>query len=327
LLVVAVAVAVYLNGIPGQFVFDDKLIQRDPRISGQTSFWTIFVTDYWHAYIGTSHDLYRPLTIASYALNRMLTGLHPEAFHAVNIVLHAAASVLVVLLVEALLADGVLALAAGLLFAAHPVHTEAVTGIVGRAEVLSALFLLLALWVQARDYGVLGRGPRVGLPLALLAYFCALGAKETAIVGPGLVALVDRVQQQRRAPERWDWRRTAVRTALYVGVAATYVVIRYAVIGRFLQAPPPKSDVLFGKPLAMRVVTACEIFAIYGRLLVLPRTLSADYSYRQVPLLDTLDTVAAMGLLAAVAVAGVGLWALRRRVWPVWFAIGFFLVA
>jgi tetratricopeptide (TPR) repeat protein len=141
------------------------------------------------------------------------------------------------------------------------------------------------------------------------------------------VALVDHVQQERRAPGRWDWRRTAVQAALYAGVAATYVVIRYAVIGRFLQAPPPKNDVLFGKPLAMRVFTGCEIFAIYVRLLVFPRTLSADYSYRQVPLLDTPDAVAAMGLLAAVVVAGAGLWALRRRVWPVWFAIGFFVVA
>src|SRR5574341_621875 len=75
LLVGALAVLVYVNGLPGGFVFDDKLIQRDPRIQGQTSLWTIFATDYWYTYIGTSADLYRPLTILSYAFNYKLFGL------------------------------------------------------------------------------------------------------------------------------------------------------------------------------------------------------------------------------------------------------------
>ncbi|HUL99324.1 MAG TPA: hypothetical protein VLU24_07900, partial [Mycobacterium sp.] len=334
LLVAALAVLIYLNGIPGDFVFDDKLIQRDPRISGQTSFWTIFVTDYWYTYIGTSADLYRPLTIASYALNHMVAGLSSPAFHVVNIILHALASVLVVLLVDAVCAQRGLAVATGVLFATHPVHSEAVTGIVGRAEVLSALFLLLALTLQARDYTLWGAGRRWWLPVSLLAYFCALLSKETAIVGPGLVGLVDVLRQMdapaRRDPRatRWNWRRTLGVVVLYAAVAAVYLVVRFAVVGRFIQKAPPRSYLLlFDQPLLTRVFTAFEVLAIYLRLLFFPLTLSADYSYRQVPLLDAPDAVAVTGMLAALALAGGLVWVLRRRVWPLVWALGFFVVS
>jgi len=334
LLVALLAIAVYLNGIPGEFVFDDKLIQRDPRINGQESFWTIFVTDYWYKYIGTSADLYRPLTIASYALNRMVAGLSSPAFHVVNIALHAVVSVLVVLLTEAVLRDRRLAVVAGLLFAAHPVHTEAVTGIVGRAEVLSTLFLLLALYLQARAWTGRDRGRSVWTPLGLLAYFCALASKETAIVGPGLAALVDYVRQgcetpgSSGQPRRWDIRRTLGLVGLYVAVAAVYLLLRYSVVGRFIQKPPVRSyTLLFGQPVATRVFTALEILAVYLRLLFFPVTLSADYSYRQVPLLDAPNAVALAGALASVALIAAFVWAVRRQVSPAMFALGFFGVS
>ncbi|MFQ5668688.1 MAG: hypothetical protein ACE5I7_19980, partial [Candidatus Binatia bacterium] len=198
LLVVLVAVAVYLNAIPDGFVFDDKLIQRDPRIHLQTSFWTIFVTDYWYKYIGTSADLYRPLTIASYALNYAVAGLSSPAFHAVNILLHALVCALLVVLLDALVRDRALAVVSALLFATHPIHTEAVTGIVGRAEILTALFLLAALYLHVRGYTLWGQGRAVWLPVALLAYFCALLSKETAIVGPGLLLVVEYTGRARR---------------------------------------------------------------------------------------------------------------------------------
>ena len=331
MLVAGLAVVVYLNGIPGAFVFDDKLIQRDPRINGQTSFWTIFVTDYWYTYIGTSADLYRPLTIASYALNHMAAGSSSPAFHVVNILLHALVSVLVVLLIDAVCAQRGLAIVAGALFATHPVHTEAVTGIVGRAEVLSTLFLLLALVLQARDYTLWGAGRRRWLPVSLLAYFCALLSKETAIVGPGLVGLIDYLRQA-DAPvsrdTRWNPRRTLGVVALYASVAVAYLVVRYAVVGRFIQKAPPRSYLLlFGQPLLTRIFTAFEVLAIYLRLLLFPLTLSADYSYRQVPLLDAPDAVAVAGMLAALVLGAGFVWVVRRRVWTVVCALGFFLVS
>lgn len=338
LLVAALAVIVFCNAIPGDFVFDDKLIQRDARIRGETSFWTIFVTDYWYKYIGTSADLYRPLTIASYALNYRLAGLSSPAFHCVNILLHAAVCVLVVVLVDALLRDRTLAIVAGLLFATHPLHTEAATGIVGRAEILSTLFLLAALCLHCRAYTLGGRGRTFWLPLALIAYFCALLSKETAIVGVGLLLLIDFIMHAGNQPAAagatesrftgWNLRQVAAVVGLYAGVAVVYVLIRYSVVGQFIQKPPPRSYLLlFDQPLVMRLCTALQILAIYLRLLIFPATLSADYSYRQVPLIDSLAAGAALsGLLAGVALCGAFVWAVRRRAWPAVFALGFFAI-
>jgi len=342
LLVCLVAVVVYLNGVPGNFTFDDKLIQRDARIHGDTSFWTIFVTDYWYHYIGTSPDLYRPLTIASYALNFAVAGLYSPAFHVVNVLLHVLFCALMIALLDALVRDRTLAVVAGVLFATHPIHTEAVTSIVGRAEMMSALFLVGALYLQARRYTLWGLGKGVWLPAALLSYFCSLLSKETAIVGPGLVVVVEYVSRMGDLPRTGDGeagaarvfdaatlRRLAGEVALYVGVAVLYLFIRYLVLGRFLQEPPAKSYyLLFGQPLLTRVLTAFDILDTYVRLLVYPATLSADYSYRQVPLVTGFDSAAALiGMVLAVVLCGAFVWAVRKRVMPVVFALAFFAVS
>jgi len=341
MLVALVAVVIYFNGIPGDFVFDDKLIVRDPRINAKESFWRIFVTDYWYTYFGTSADLYRPVTIASYALNFKIAGLYSPAFHAVNILLHAVVCVLVLVLVDSLLRDRLLAVVSALLFATHPIHTEAVTGIVGRAEILTALFLLVALCLHARRYTVGGVGAAVWLPVAGAAYFCALLSKETAIVGPGLLLLVDGVDRARDAwqeptPER---RRTAFMArsvpqtvaalVMYVGVAALFVFIRFLVVGLFLQRPPAKTYyLLFGHPLTTRLLTGFKILAIYLRLLFFPLTLSADYSYRQVVLSQSLDSAACVvGMVAAACLVAAFVWALRARVLGLLFGLGFFAIA
>jgi tetratricopeptide (TPR) repeat protein len=77
----------------------------------------------------------------------------------------------------------------------------------------------------------------------------------------------------------------------------------------------------------MRLWTAAEIFAIYLRLLLYPATLSADYSYRQVALIDGPNLAAVVGMCAAVGLCTGFAWAVRRRAPAIVFAIGFFAVA
>src|SRR6185436_16880949 len=82
-------------------------------------------------------NLYRPFAVLTYAAQFALHGVRPAGYHVVNVLLHALASVLLLLLVRAILDDARVAFAAALLFAVHPIHTEAVSNIVGRAEVLA----------------------------------------------------------------------------------------------------------------------------------------------------------------------------------------------
>ena len=106
-----------------------------------------------------SHKSYRPLCVLSFRFNYWLHELRPFGYHLINVLLHCCCTALLTHTAGALVPPRRAALpqaVAGLLFAAHPVHTEAVAGIVGRADVGAAIFFLLA-FLSYRRYVVLRR--------------------------------------------------------------------------------------------------------------------------------------------------------------------------
>jgi protein O-mannosyl-transferase len=123
----------------------------------------------------TNNNAFRSVTIASFALNWAAAGAHPLVFHLVNLLLHTAVVVVLYLVLRSLL-DSVpnastIAFAAALLFAVHPIHTEAVASIVGRSELLAAGFLLAAWLLHLNDKVI----------AALLCFLLALLSKESAV--------------------------------------------------------------------------------------------------------------------------------------------------
>ena len=106
----------------------------------------VFKNDFWGTPMNKeqSHKSYRPLTVLTFRLNYLVHELEPLGYHLVNIILHAGVTIMYHRLCSSLLSQASAAVAA-LLFAVHPVHTEAVTGVVGRAELLASLFFLSAL--------------------------------------------------------------------------------------------------------------------------------------------------------------------------------------
>ncbi|XP_043791452.1 protein O-mannosyl-transferase TMTC3-like, partial [Apis laboriosa] len=127
--VALVAVACYLNALGGDFVHDDiPAVVRNKDVLAQTPLTTLLKNDFWGTPMRdvNSHKSYRPFTTLTFRLNYLMSGLTTSWYHATNIALHAIACVLVtkVSLAVASLRPGFAALT-GLLFAAHPVHTEA----------------------------------------------------------------------------------------------------------------------------------------------------------------------------------------------------------
>ncbi|XP_066948816.1 protein O-mannosyl-transferase TMTC1-like [Macrobrachium rosenbergii] len=148
------SVAVYLNGLAGDFVHDDiSAIKTNPDVLGTNHVSRVFFNDYWGKPMAdpSSHKSYRPFTILTFRWNHSLFGLHPLGFHVVNVLLHSCACLLLtrVLLRLFNLSHGTV-LSAGLIFATHPIHTEAVTGLVGRADVLAAITFLTAILTYQR---------------------------------------------------------------------------------------------------------------------------------------------------------------------------------
>ena len=144
LLVVASAIVVYLNAFGNDFVLDDiALIRDNVRIRSLANVPHLFASSYWG--YGGAQALYRPLVLVTYALNYAVHGLSTIGYTAVNVSLHAAVSLLLFELVRRIGGSLFAAVLAGVAFAVHPVHTEAVTGISGRPELLAAFFVLLAM--------------------------------------------------------------------------------------------------------------------------------------------------------------------------------------
>ncbi|CAB3400234.1 unnamed protein product [Caenorhabditis bovis] len=150
LAIVVFAFVPFLPSINGDFVFDDaESIVNNPIVNGQESIIKIFSRDFWGTPIQSphSHKSYRPLTTLTFWINRIVdSGV--TGYHIVNIVIHIANSLLVYHLTEKIgeifTEFGEVALPAATLFAVHPVHTEAVANITGRAELLMTFFVLIS---------------------------------------------------------------------------------------------------------------------------------------------------------------------------------------
>uniref|UniRef100_A0A8C2Z673 dolichyl-phosphate-mannose--protein mannosyltransferase n=1 Tax=Cyclopterus lumpus TaxID=8103 RepID=A0A8C2Z673_CYCLU len=162
----AVAVGLYLNTLDADFCYDDsRAIKTNQDLLPETPWSNILFDDFWGTLLthSGSHKSYRPLCTLSFRLNYTLHGQRPWGYHLLNVVLHGLVSALFTAFSRPLLGGGPWSLLAGLLFASHPVHTEAVAGVVGRADVGAALFFLLSLLCYARHCGLRG-DPRGTLP-------------------------------------------------------------------------------------------------------------------------------------------------------------------
>jgi len=318
-LVVVAAVIPFLNSLGNDFVLDDTAIVRDnPLIRDLRGLPRLFRESYW-----APHDqlnLYRPLTIASYAVNRAITGPAASGFRAGNMLLHVIASLLVLQLVRWLGGGDAGALVSSLLFAVHPLHVEAVTGLVGRAEILAAIGAMLALGchVAAGSRRPLWiAGAAVGLAIGLLAKEVAAGC----LVG---LALYDLARWRAGArPRLAPW-------VVYAVIVFAYAGARVAVLGLENVASPPRLSLL-DNPLVeegalARPLVAAAVLARYLLGMVWPAVLSADYSYAQIPMTTSplrLDT--AVGLAAALSVVLAAAAAVWRGRHGVAAALGLFL--
>ena len=300
-ILIGLATLPYLTVIDGPFLYDDTLYVVDNHQVTQPGYWSeILTTSYPPG--RESQGLYRPLVTLSFALDHAVAGLSSWMFHVTNILLHAGATLAGFFLLRAWLPATALWGAA--LFAVHPVHTEAVCWIVGRAELLCGLLVFLALRVASQ---------RVALAMVLL--LLALLSKEMAIAAPLLVVLP--------ALFLGGSRRAMSRAFLGLMLAlVVYLAIRAGVLGGL--TPRGSQQVLEGAGLLERIPAMFAVFAEYVRLCLMPAQLSVDYTWATLPTWTT--PLAWIGALLFIVVA-VSSWRLRETVPWLPFTSAWFVVA
>lgn len=305
-LVVAMAACVtFANALRNGWAMDDTPVVRDnPAAHSIGAALRAAFSPYWPASPDEpSSGLYRPATVLSYAVDWTVSGGRPWWFHLMNVVWHAAASALVVIVVAAWLPVAG-ALAAGLLFAVHPVHVEAVANVVGRAEMLAALGMLVAV-LAARRYRRGGDGKGVlWFASTIGAVTFALFSKEVGVVAVVLLALdhaLDREPAVRPMGE------------LYVAVCAVtlgWLYLWRAVAGSYAAATAAAN--FRGLSTAGRLATTLPVQLDVVRLLTWPMELSHDYNPLTVPQRPEFGALALLGVVTSSAVLALGVVCGRR---------------
>lgn len=284
LLLVALAVGAYANALGNGFALDDvELLVHDDRFHGVERAWDALFEPYWY-FPGISASLYRPVAQALFAIQWDLWGGEPLGFHALNLALHGAVTLLVFVLLLRLEAGRWPAALGAAVFAVHPVHVEAVASVVGQSTLLASFFSLLAclLFLSARP-GRWGRAAGVAL-----LYLLGLGAKEIAVTLPGVLFLLAAFGAGPRFRDPGDGRATDLRTlgrrlradlpvyGLATAALVLFLAMRLRVQGGLLETMVEPT--LAREGTATRVATSLRVWPEYLRLLLFPRELVVDYS-------------------------------------------------
>lgn len=273
---------------------------------------------------------YRPFSLVTFALEVQVFGQWPFIGHLGNIVLFGWTVMLFFFVLLRLFPPEqygktalYAALAAALIFAAHPIHTEAVANIKGRDEILSLLGSLMALYLS-----LLAIQTNKGMLhwVGALCLFIGLLSKENAITYLALIPLAWWITGETKLG------RMLGRMLPYVLAAGVFLGIRGAILGWSTGAPPmefmnnPYLKFVDGQfvpfDLSERLATVVYTLGRYIQLLTFPLTLSHDYYPRHIDLMQFGDVRVLMSVLAYLALIGVGIWGLYKRSVPgmaVWF--------
>jgi protein O-mannosyl-transferase len=328
LVVVAAAFVPFARGLANGFVWDDQVVVgRRLAPAGCGGLGDVWRQPYWGQGFGP-RDTYRPLSLSLLYLERRAFGMAAAPYRAVGLGLHAAVSVLV-LIVLGRLAGARVGLASALLFAAHPVHAEAVATAYGQLELVAALFVLatVGLYARARHNGV-QPWPFV---LAVACAAAAACSKESALVLPALLMLVRAAWLVDDGDGEGDggsaaWARRFARglgwDVLFVLAAVPYLMLRYRALGHLV--PEPEATITLGYTFAQRVKAVVIAVGEAVRLCTLPTGQGLYYGHLRGSLYGwpyaELTWVSA-GALLAVWLAG------ERGRRAALFGAGWFLVA
>ncbi|MFA5115159.1 MAG: hypothetical protein WC469_03745 [Candidatus Omnitrophota bacterium] len=234
LIIIVSAVAVYLNSLGNAFVWDDiALVVNNDFIKGPILLKQALLAPLY--YFGQEPNFYyRPLQTLSYLFDYSVWGLNPFGFHLVNLILHALLALLTYRFIDLIVADREVAFLSAVLFAVHPLNGSVVNYISSRADILLAIFSLLALlsFVKGGKYRF----------FSLLFFIMALLSKEAAAIFPlGLIFTqevyfkIRGIRQGRNKARLWY--------AAFILISLSYLMLRIKVIriGTDILPPPGTS--------------------------------------------------------------------------------------
>ncbi|RWS31166.1 transmembrane and TPR repeat-containing protein 2-like protein [Leptotrombidium deliense] len=282
--------------------FYSRAIKTNADVTQGTPWTALFFNDFWGTPLTHtgSHKSYRPLCVLSYRVNHLFNALHPSGYHLVNVILHTMVTVLFTKLSFHLFNGRErTALTSGLLFATHPIHSEAVAGVVGRADCGAALFFLLSLMCYIR---FCEKRDRRQLYLSLVLAALSMLTKENGVTVLAVSGVYHLLIHCRILPLTAETihaiitekRFAALREGLIHLLGSAVILIGFRLYMMGLKAPdfaPADNPAADSNCLLTRVLTFLYLPAFNFWLLVYPYTLSFDWSMESIPLIQSIGDI------------------------------------
>jgi len=278
LIIALLSFLAFSNSFENSFQYDDlHVILKNPSIKDPGNFFQFFLNPQMGSGLTKETSGYRPVLMATFAMNYSLGGLNVFGYHLINFLIHTLSAILIYFITLFFLRkpgdegednpgrNQMAALFAALIFAVHPVQTESVTYITGRSSSLTALFFLGSFWAYLQ-YGLTKRVRH--LFLSSFSYAFALLVKETAITLPLLLILFNSF-----FPLQRTWKRRLFSILPHFLLTATYFAMRIYFFGSLQYTSRPI------RPLYDQLLTQLRAWVHYLGTLVIPINLNVDYDF------------------------------------------------
>ncbi|MDD4746475.1 MAG: tetratricopeptide repeat protein [Salinivirgaceae bacterium] len=331
-----VVFALYVNTLKNQYALDDAIVITENQHvkKGFRGIGDILSNETFQGFFGQQKELvaggrYRPLTLVMFAIEYQFFGQNPFIGHLINILLYAL-TVLILWQVLSMLIQNpdsnwlTIAWITALLFAIHPIHTEAVANIKGRDEILTFLLALLA-WQKTiqwtKDHNV------KHLIWATILLFLGMLSKEHAVAFVFIIPF-----------SIWFFKLDTAKKSIIAFVplliaALAFVILRHNVLGgtRLVEGIELMNNPFVDATMGQRYATILFTFLWYLKLLVWPHPLTYDYYPYHVSLIDPNSIITFVGIIILATLTIIAIIGLRKRnlasFWIIFFGASFILMS
>lgn len=264
---------VFYNSLQNDFVFDDEsVVQNYMAIRDLSNIPKFFTAqEGFHKVIGR---YYRPVVSTTYTLDYGLWNLNPFGFHLTNNIINIIASLFLFAILSKLFRKykyGLLAsLISTLIFASHPVHTEAVSWISGRTDSLVTLFFFATFYFYIL---YTEENENKYIVISLVFYTLGLLSKEMIVTLPLIIILFDflwRKKTLREVVENWK------SYSVFILLTIVYLILRYFILKDIVERA--KYNYFYGKDIITIFATMLKTIPIYLKLLIYPVGLLYHYN-------------------------------------------------
>jgi tetratricopeptide (TPR) repeat protein len=303
ILIAVLGFLIYAPSLNGKFIYDDKFLVKDNSyVKSWTNLPKVFTQD-----IGSGADqpysFYRPLQMISYMADYSIWGLKTLGYHLTNVILHVLAAIAVYWFVSVLFSHPLLSLITGLLFVAHPMHTEAICYISGRSDPLSLIFFLFTFIFYIKQTR---KDDAVQFGFMIASYILAILARENCMIMPLLFLLYHYTLKEKMKPKLF---------LPILGMSVLYIILRVTALKFLIQNLPIHTTVLERLPGFFVAMTG------YARILFWPFDLHVEYG---APVFPWNNPAAITGIFIFIAI--LALLVIKRRSSLTFFSIAWFLI-